>query len=967
MREWLVNDSTFRLHAPGSSVAGDSGPPTGWVPVQPWHEIRPDEPPGFALKDIIGSGGMGVVYRAQDLLLSRDVAVKLLHTRFADDPAASARFFEEACITAQLQHPGVPAVYHAGATPSGRPFLAMKLIVGETLHTILRDAKPINALAVFEAICQAVGYAHSRGVIHRDLKPGNIMVGAFGEVQVMDWGIAKVLQSPSQNSVDTDTPAPVGVRPTVTAFGPSTPHTLKGSAVGTPAYMSPEQASGETERITRRSDVFGLGGLLCVLLTGKPPFDGDDTEAVRAASARGDMDAAYARLDACHAEPDVIALCKRCLSVDPAERPEDAGTVATEVAALRAATEERARRAELDVAEADVRVHEQARRRRMILWAATTISLVLCLGLAGVVAGLVDARDSRKLAEAALSREAEERRHAETSAAEALASKTRTEAALTFTEDILAFARPAGQDRGLGVNVTLRQAIDAAVKKLDGLFPNDPLTEVRIRQTLAVSYENLGYAEGARSMAERIVTLLSLAQGPDHPQTRTAQIVYAKYLLNRGRYEEAMKLAEEVVPRIREQAGPTHPRYFKSLATLASATHVMGRLEDARVLRQEIHALSTTHLGADHPDTLRYAQELASSLSSVGRQAEALTIQKSSVELIEAKLGPDHPDTLVALQNLASRHFTLDQLEDCLKLNLRVQASSRTKLGHEHPFTLRSADNLANCLTALNRNLEAVELRQKNIIVQKRVLGPEHPDVITSLFNLASNFSRLDRMEDAVKTYLEVRELSRAKHGLDHPSTLMTDVNLGHTLRKLKREKEAIPILEDAVKRMIVKLPVKHVSLYWGTFHLCSCYIAVGQAPKATVAADAYLTMVAGQGVNPKWVAAVLGVRNEDCSNTNDALECRKTAEIAEAFGHTGLDELHDYAGYRAIAAAAWDASGNRFEAEADAIKSMKWLHKAVAAGLKEPARLLIDNDLKFLRSRPDFQELIASMRKAKP
>jgi serine/threonine protein kinase len=136
---------------------------------------------------------MGVVYRARDLALDREVAVKVLQQRYEPGSSTAARFVEEARITAQLQHPGIPAVYQVGTLPDSRPFLAMKLIKGQTLDTLLKAKAPIDRLAVVEAVAQAVGYAHAHGVLHRDLKPANVMVGSFGEVQVMDWGLAKVL------------------------------------------------------------------------------------------------------------------------------------------------------------------------------------------------------------------------------------------------------------------------------------------------------------------------------------------------------------------------------------------------------------------------------------------------------------------------------------------------------------------------------------------------------------------------------------------------------------------------------------------------------------------------------------------------------------------------------------------------------------------------------------------------------
>ena len=160
--------------------------------------VTPAGPPGYELLDEVGRGGMGIVYRARDVAFGRDVAVKLLADRYPLDSPAAQRFLNEARITGQLQHPGIPAVHQVGSLPDGRPFLAMKLIKGCTLEALLKERPDPSAergrlLAVFEAVCQAVGYAHAHRVIHRDLKPANVMVGTFGEVQVMDWGLAKVL------------------------------------------------------------------------------------------------------------------------------------------------------------------------------------------------------------------------------------------------------------------------------------------------------------------------------------------------------------------------------------------------------------------------------------------------------------------------------------------------------------------------------------------------------------------------------------------------------------------------------------------------------------------------------------------------------------------------------------------------------------------------------------------------------
>ncbi len=353
----------------------------------------------------IARGGMGAVYRATDTAFAREVAVKVLLDRFAPTSGTARRFHDEARITGQLQHPNIPAVFDLGTLPDGRPFLAMKLIKGDTLEDLLK-ARPHPAadrgrfVAAFEQVCQAVAYAHAHGVIHRDLKPGNVMIGSYGEVQVMDWGLAKVLGSRDPDVTDPDeTTSPTAIhsiRETDSAF------TQDGSVLGTPAYMPPEQAIGAIRNVDARSDVFGLGAVLAVILSGKPPFVGSSVQTTRLQAAQGNVEECFGRLDGCGAEPELVSLCRRCLSRKPDDRPADAGEVARAVAELRAAADERARQAELETVrvegarqKAELQAAEQRKRRRVQL-ALVGLVVVLVAGAGGVAVWRVqDAADRR--------------------------------------------------------------------------------------------------------------------------------------------------------------------------------------------------------------------------------------------------------------------------------------------------------------------------------------------------------------------------------------------------------------------------------------------------------------------------------------------------------------------------------------------------------------------------------------------
>jgi tetratricopeptide (TPR) repeat protein len=341
----------------------------------------------FQLGPELARGGMGVVYCARDESLGRDVAVKVLGELYPVDSPVGRRFVDEARITAQLQHPGIPPVFEVGRLGDERPYLAMKLIKGRTLEDLLKE-RPQPAsdrgrfLAIFAQLCQAVAYAHSKHVLHRDLKPANVMVGAFGEVQVMDWGLAKLL-SPGGGAA----PAPAAAVTEATCgtviqtARERDSATRAGSMLGTPAFMAPEQAGGELARIDERADVFGLGAILCVILTGEPPYTGRSGEDVPLMAIRGKLADAHARLDHCGADAKLVDLCRACLSAERESRPRDAGAVAATVAGYLAGVEERARQAERERAAAEARAVEQRKRRRVELALAATV--VVLLGLVG--------------------------------------------------------------------------------------------------------------------------------------------------------------------------------------------------------------------------------------------------------------------------------------------------------------------------------------------------------------------------------------------------------------------------------------------------------------------------------------------------------------------------------------------------------------------------------------------------------
>lgn len=299
----------------------------------------------YLVGEEIGHGGMGVVYEAWDTQLQRRIAIKILRKEERAKPNSLPRFFREARIASRLHHPGILSVHDFTVAADGQAFIVMGLLHGATLAESLsavvdRAAELPRFFNIFVKVCQAVAFAHAKGIVHRDLKPSNIMVGDYGEVTILDWGLAKVLG-------ETTPPAEAYPNP---AAGSQLDHceweTVAGAVFGTLAYLAPEQARGEVNLIDQRSDIFALGSILCEILTGKPPFCGETLAETYKQAVKGDISNISRLLDSCKGPRSIVGLAKKCLSPKRRNRPKHVGEI---IDVVRTFLESGQRRAEQDL------------------------------------------------------------------------------------------------------------------------------------------------------------------------------------------------------------------------------------------------------------------------------------------------------------------------------------------------------------------------------------------------------------------------------------------------------------------------------------------------------------------------------------------------------------------------------------------------------------------------------------------
>ena len=551
-------------------------------------------------------GGLGEVFRATDPGLNRVVAVKHLLPHHADRPDSRRRFLVEAEVTAWLEYPGVVPVYRLFADADGRPAYAMRFVQGATLDDAVRayhagPPDPVAFRRLLQSVLQmahTVAYAHSRGVIHRDLKPQNVMLGKFGETLVVDWGLAKVV---GRAADPPDGPAGEGTLVLADGDG-SGGHTQMGSAVGTPAYMSPEQAAGRWDVIDPTTDVYGLGATLFAVVTGRPPLAPGNWPELQQKIQQGD----FPRPRQVKADvPQALeAVCLRAMALKPADRYPPAAAVAADL--------------EHGLADEPVTAYREPPRVRLGRWAKRNrtavggglVLLLATLSAAGVGLVVLD-RKAREVA-------------AERNTARAAADEA--EAVNAFlTDDLLGQANPDANSRDQ--RFTVEQALAKAAVKIDGnpKFADKPAVEATLRLAIGKTYFQLGKRVEAEAHLRRAVGLRQSALPPDHPATLAAQETFADFL-TRGpeRFDEAVSLARATWEARSRRLGPDHRDTLDSLDTYACSVVAGGRPAAGIPLLRECLAARLRTLGPDARDTLGSQNNLGAVLSKHGAWGEAV-------------------------------------------------------------------------------------------------------------------------------------------------------------------------------------------------------------------------------------------------------------------------------------------------------------------------------------------------------
>jgi eukaryotic-like serine/threonine-protein kinase len=730
-----------------------AGSPTsdGTVDQPSPSESRPGTVLGhYHLLQKVGEGGMGEVWLAeQKEPVRRRVALKLvkggMYTR-----EVMARFESERQALALMDHPAIAKVFDAASTPQGAPYFVMEYVAGIPI-TAYCDNHRLSTrerLELFVHVCEGVQHAHQKAIIHRDLKPSNILVTEVDgqpAPKIIDFGVAKAL---AQRLTE------------------QTMYTLVGTLVGTPDYMSPEQALSSGEDIDTRTDVYSLGVIFYELLAGVPPLElrkialdefmrrlREEDPPTPSAKVHTQNPATSAEL-ARKRRTDPLALTKQMRG--------DLDSIA-----LKALEKDRSRRysSPSDFV-ADIgrylrneavfavppsvgyRARKFARRHRAGLVTACAFALVL------VVAATLTIRQSM-------------RANQEAAVAQAVND--------FLQNDLLAQASAAtqsGPSTKPDPDLKVRTALDRAAARIGGKFDRQPEVEGAIRDTIGQTYMDLGLYPDARKQLERALDLHRQMLGAKNPKTLKTMSRLGRISFLQGRDTDAEALLGQSLEIQRRVLGPDHPDALYSMNNLATVYHSQGRYALAEALQSQNLEIRRRVLGPENPDTLYSMNSLANLYNAQGKHVQAEALHRQNLEIRRRVLGPEHPDTLQSMNNLASVYGDEGKYAQAEALDSEALGIMRHVLGPDHPATLISMHNLAEDYCYQGKYAQAEALLSQALAIQRRVLGREDPDNLELMSDLADVYAAQGRYTQAEALFNQTLETQRRVLGPEHPNTL---------------------------------------------------------------------------------------------------------------------------------------------------------------------------------------------------
>ncbi len=728
--------------------------------------------------DKLGEGGMGEVYLGFDEVLGRQVAIKAIRASMRQGGKAKARFFREARLLSQLEHPNICRIYEF-IEGDDSDFIVLELVHGETLSAALeRGLSPAEKMSVALQVAEALRAAHSMSVVHRDLKPENIMVGSDNVVKVLDFGLARSLpredaeiEAGGSHTFDAADLGDAVDENSVTELG---------HAVGTPRYMSPEQARGRV--LTAASDVYSFGLVLQEIFSTRPPYDSNiGRERLQAKVLWGDTNPVEG-LDS-----EFKALIESMKSLGPGRRP----TVEAVAEKLRW-------------------IDDRPRRRRRG-WVAATIAAVLVAAAVSSTIGFIQARRSQRSAENA---------------------RTQAEAVNAFLTNMLSSAAPNAR----GAEVQVVDVLDQAAWSLDLEFADRPLDRAAVLHTLGSTYLALGKYDQAHDHLSTALQLRRDGLGNEHPETLASEIEDGRALFLRGDIEEGETALRRVLERCEVILGADQPLTLAAALEVGLVLRERGSYDEAEAVFRRVVDGRRALFGDDHLLTLAARGELAVLFRLQGRYAEAETLHREIVAVKERVFGEDHPLTANSISDLAAALLMQGKEASAEPLYRRTLAIRRDRYGVDHPVYLKALGNVATVVSRQGRFEEAVAIGSEQVEAMRRVLGEDHPDTLAGENNLATAYRRWGRLEKAEAIYRSILQRQRSLFGNDHPQTVRTLSNLAKNAHDMGRLEDAESFSRQVVEIRRRTLGDEHPDTLLGIYNHGYFLTALGRWEEAEVA-----------------------------------------------------------------------------------------------------------------------------------